>query len=56
MKRDACSQRGGVIVVAHIRRYDTRFELRRQRADYVREGTVRQPGEAVVVGPARIHP
>src|SRR5437667_8456860 len=49
-------QRRGVVVVAHIRRYDARFGSRRQRADYVREGFVRQPGKAVVVGPARIHP
>jgi hypothetical protein len=48
--------RGGVVVVAQIRRYDARFGLPRQRADYVREGIVRQPGDAVVVRPARIHP
>src|SRR5438105_5239708 len=41
-------QSGGVVVVAP--------RLRGQRADYVREGIVRQPGDAVVVGPARIHP
>ena len=50
------SQRGGVVVVVHIRRYDARVGLRRKRADYIREGIVRQPRDTVVVGPARIHP
>ncbi len=38
------------------RRSRSRSQARGQRADYVREGIVRQPGDAVVVGPARIHP
>src|SRR6266540_2774924 len=47
--------RGGVVVVARVCRYDAWFGLSRQRANCVREGIVRQPGHAVVVGPARIH-
>src|SRR5580765_3593681 len=49
-------QRRGVIVVAHIIADDPWVGLSRQRTDHVREGIVRQPGEAVVIGPARIHP
>src|SRR5258708_8320020 len=49
-------QRRGVIVVAHIIANDPWVGLSRQRTDHVREGIVRQPGEAVVIGPARVHP
>src|SRR5439155_9255419 len=49
-------QRGGVVVVAHIDRYDARVGLQRQRGDYVRKRHVGQPGHAVVGGLARPHP
>ena len=47
--------RGAVVVIALIVRLDVPVGLRRERADYVRERIISQPGHAVVVGLARPH-
>src|ERR1051326_7982243 len=44
-----------VVVVAHINRYDAWIGLQRQRADYVRQRIVSQPGYTVVDGFTRMH-
>src|SRR5947209_2964291 len=46
----------GVVIVAYIALHNAGVGLSWQRANNVRECTVRQPGDAVVVRSARIHP
>ena len=55
-----CSQvlgqyRRAVVVVAYVSSDNARIGLQRQRAGYVRERIVRQPGNTVVVGLTRMH-
>src|SRR5207244_1041460 len=47
--------RGTIVVVTHIVRLDVPVRLSRERAHYIRQCIIRQPGCAVVVGLARPH-